>query len=140
MGRLFGFVGLLVVALVVASLYSRQTQNILGATNTAAPSATINIVGVRNDLLALANAELSHFALEGKYVSLDELRSPEGISMKTSNRRLCSYDASVRETSFIITATCSGQGDDLISRLPLIHQLTAADFPECDFGPASVVR
>jgi hypothetical protein len=107
MGRLLGLAGLLAATVVGVYLYSRQAQHILGTTNTAAPSATINVIGIRNDLLALANAERSHFALEGKYVSLDELRSSRDISMKTSTRGPCSYVASVTETSFRIKATCS---------------------------------
>jgi hypothetical protein len=109
MARLFGFVGLLAAVVIGLYLYSRQAQSIMGGTNAAAPSTTYNVIGIRNDLLALANAERSHFALEGKYVSLDELRSSGDISMKANNRGLCSYAASVSETSFRITATCSGQ-------------------------------
>jgi hypothetical protein len=109
MGRLFGFVGLLLGVAVGAYLYSRQAQSSVGASNVTAPTATVNVIGIQNDLLALANAERSHFALEGKYASLDELLSSGEITMKSRSRGSCSYDASVGETSFRITATCSGQ-------------------------------
>lgn len=109
MGRLFGFVGLLIAVAIGTYLYSRQAQSSIGGTNAAAPTATVNIVGIQNDLLALATAERSHFALEGKYASVDELLSSGDITMKAKNRGSCSYDAFVSETSFRITATCSGQ-------------------------------
>jgi len=105
MGRLFGFVGLLIAVAVGAYLYSQQAKSSIGGTNAAAPTATLNVIGVQNDLLALANAERSHLALEGKYASLDELLASKDISTKP-NRGSCTYDSSVREMGFTITATC----------------------------------
>ena len=105
MGRLFGFVGVLIVAAVGAYLYSQQAQSAIGGTNAAAPTATLNVIGIQNDLLALANAERSHLALEGKYASIDELLASKDISTKP-NRGSCTYDSSVREMSFTVTATC----------------------------------
>ncbi len=109
MGRLIGLMGLLVVVALGAYLYSRQAQSSIGGTNAAAPTAIVNVIGVKGDLLALASAELGHFALEGKYVSLDELLSSGDITVKARSRGSCSYDASTTETTFKITATCSGQ-------------------------------
>jgi hypothetical protein len=109
MGRLFSFLGLLAAVAVGAYVYSHQAGSILSSTNTSAPGATVNLIGIQNDLLALANAERRHFAQEGKYVSLDELRSSGDIDWKANRRGPCSYNASVGETGFQITATCSGQ-------------------------------
>jgi hypothetical protein len=109
MGRLFSFLGLFAAVAAGAYLYSHQAQSILSSTNTSAPGATVNVIGIQNDLLALANAERRHFAQEGKYVSLDELSSSGDISWKANSRGPCAYNASVAETSFRITATCSGQ-------------------------------
>ena len=116
MGRLFGFVGLLAALAVGAYLYSQEAQSSIGGTNAAAPTATVNVIGIQNDLLALANAERSHLALEGKYASLDELLASGDIRTKP-NRGSCSYDASVSETSFRITATCSGQAPSGMARV-----------------------
>ena len=105
MGRIFGFVGVLAAVAVSTYLYSRQAS-IIGVTNAAAPSATLSVIGIQNNLLAMANAERSHFALEGKYVLIDELMSSGDMR---NQGRPCSYDSSVSEAGFRITATCSGR-------------------------------
>jgi hypothetical protein len=111
MSRAFGFVGLLVVLGVGAYLYMRQAQSVTpggGEGGTASPRSTIDVVGVKNDLIALANAERRHFAAEGKYVSIDELRAGGDISMASNSRGPYSYSAETSDTGFRITATYSG--------------------------------
>jgi len=111
MSRALGFIGLLIVLGIGAYIYMRQTQAVTpggGAGGTATPRSTIDVVGVKNDLIALANAERRHFASEGKYVSIDELRSSGDISMPTNHRGPYNYEAVTSDTSFRITATYSG--------------------------------
>ena len=112
MSRTLGFVGLLIVLGIGAYIYMRQTQAVTpgggGAGSTATPRSTIDVVGVKNDLNALANAERRHFAAEGKYVSIDELRSNGDVSMQTNERGPYSYSAETSDTGFRITATYSG--------------------------------
>ena len=73
----------------------------------ASPRAAIDVTGVRNDLLAFASAEKQQFAMEGKYLSLDELRA-KGTVLPQDRRGQYSYSADVSGTSFRITATYSG--------------------------------
>ena len=111
MSRTLGFVGLLIVLGIGAYSYMRQTQAVTpqsGAGGTATPRSTIDVVGVKNDLIALANAERRHFAAEGKYVSIEELRSNGDISMQSNNRGPYSYSAETSDTGFRIVATYSG--------------------------------
>ena len=108
MSRTLGFVGLLIVLGIGAYIYMRQTQAVTPGGSTATPRSTIDVVGVKNDLIALANAERRHFAAEGKYVSIDELRSNGDISMQTKQRGPYSYSAETSDTGFHITATYSG--------------------------------
>ena len=111
MSRALGFIGLLIVLGIGAYIYMRQTQAVTpggGAGGTATPRSTIDVVGVKNDLIALANAERRHFAAEGKYVSIDELRSSGDISMPVNHRGPYTYDAETSDTTFRITATYSG--------------------------------
>jgi len=68
MGRAFGFLTLIVVVAVGAYIYMRQTQGVMTA-GTKSPTATVDLIGVRNDLLAIAQAERSHFAMQANYVS-----------------------------------------------------------------------
>ncbi len=111
MSRALGFIGLLIVLGIGAYIYMRQAQSVTpggGAGGTATPRSTIDVVGVKNDLIALANAERRHFAAEGKYVSIDELRSSGDISMASNSRGPYSYSAETSDTGFRITATYSG--------------------------------
>jgi hypothetical protein len=106
-GRAFGFLGLLIVLCVGAWLYTRQAQSVMpaGSNNVR---AVVDITGVQNDLLAIANAERSQFALEGQYLSLDELRSKGVISLPASGRAGYTYSVEVGGNSFRAVASYSG--------------------------------
>ncbi len=107
MGRILGFVGLLIALAVGFYLYTRQAQSTSSAIGAASPKAAIDVTGVRNDLLAFANAEKQQYALEGKYLSLEELRA-KGTSIPADRRGPYMYSAEIGETSFRIVATYSG--------------------------------
>ncbi len=107
MTRMFGFVGLLIALAIGFYLYTKQTQTASSATGAATPRAAIDVAGVRNDLIAFANAEKQQYALEGKYLSLDELRA-KGTVLPADRRGPYSYSADVSGASFRITATYSG--------------------------------
>jgi hypothetical protein len=109
MGRAFGFIGLLVVLGAGMYIYKQQivaTSAPGGAT--ANPRATIDVTGVKNDLIAIANAERRRLASDGKYVDISDLISNGDISMQSPNRGPFSYSSSVSDTGFRITATYSG--------------------------------
>jgi len=107
MGRAFGFLSLLVVLCVGAWLYTRQAKSVMpaGAGNVR---AVVDITGVQNDLLAIANAERSQFALEGKYLPLDELRTKGVINLPASGRAGYSYSVDVGDSAFRVVASYSG--------------------------------
>jgi hypothetical protein len=107
MGRAMGFVTLIAVVAVGAYVYMRQTQNVMTA-GTSNPTATVDLIGVRNDLLAMAQAERTYAATHGGYVSLDELRSQGELTMTRPNRGPYNYSAEVGEAGFRIVATYSG--------------------------------
>jgi hypothetical protein len=110
MSRLFGFVGLLIVLAVGAYIYKQQilaTSAPGGAT--ANPRASIDVTGVKNDLLAVAQAERRYWASNGKYTSVDELISNGDISMQKPSRGPFNYSSDVNESGFVITATYSGE-------------------------------
>ncbi len=115
MGRALGFIGLLVVVAVGFYVFTRQAESVAPAGGSN-PRATIDLAGVKNDLVALANAERRHFAAEGKYVSIDELRSAGDISMATNRRGPYQYSAEISETSFRIVATHTGSADPGVPR------------------------
>ena len=107
MGRAFGFLTLIAVVAVGAYVYMRQTQGVMSA-GTSNPTATVDLIGVRNDLLVIAQAERSHAATQGSYVSIDALRSQGDLSMTRDNRGPYSYSAEFGDSSFRIVATYGG--------------------------------
>jgi hypothetical protein len=107
MGRAFSFLSLLAVLVVGAWFYMRQTQTVMTA-GSANPTATVDLMGVRNDLLAMAQAERSHAAMKGTFVSLEQLRSDGDLSMERTSRGAYTYSADVTDSSFRIIATWTG--------------------------------
>jgi hypothetical protein len=107
MGRAFGFLTLIVVVAAGAYIYMRQTQTVMTA-GTSSPTATVDLIGVRNDLLAIAQAERSHAALQGSYVSIDALRSGGDLTMQRNNRGPYNYSSEISDSGFRIVATYSG--------------------------------
>src|SRR5438105_2836377 len=110
MGRALGFISLLIVMAVVVYLYMKNTVAVApGAeTGAASPRAIIDTTGVKNDLIAMAQAERRYFATNSKYASLDELKSNGDMSVSPGGRANYSYDATYSDTDFHITATYHG--------------------------------
>lgn len=108
MTRVFGFVGLLIVLGVGAYIYKQQIQATSAPGAPANPVTTVDTVGVRNDLIAIANAERRRFASDGKYVSIEDLISNGDISMKQPSRGPFTYSADVSEEGFNVIATYTG--------------------------------
>lgn len=111
MTRVFGFVGLLIVLVIGWMIYQREIKavsspGVEGAQGT--PRATIDLAGVKNDLIALGNAERRSMASSGKYKSLEELRSNGDVSMTSNTRGPYTYSADIGESTFRITATRGG--------------------------------
>jgi predicted aspartyl protease len=121
MGRAFGFVTLLFVLVVGAWFYLRQTQTVAGA-GTSNPTALVDLTGVRNDLLAMAQAERSHAAMKGGYASLDDLRSQGDLTMSRSSRGPYNYSSEINDTSFRFLATYSGPENSGMPRSLSIDQ------------------
>lgn len=107
MSRTLSLVGLLAVLVIGAYLYMRQTQEVSPGGG-GDVRAAVDVAGVKNDLLAIANAERGYFALEGKYASLDELRAKGSLTMRADGRGPYTYSADIGASGFRIVATHSG--------------------------------
>jgi len=104
MGRAFGLILVVTVVAMGGYLYTKQAKSVTSVGSN--PQTTVEVTGVRNDLLAIANAERRYFASNGKYVSLDELRTGGDISVPA--RPNYSYSAQTTESTFKIIAVYSG--------------------------------
>ncbi len=92
-----------VVGLFVYRSYITQSQ----ASGAATPAQTINVVGVKNDLLSIAQAERAYQAEHSSIASLDELASSGELSMKKSGRDGYTYDVEPDGDGFRVIARCS---------------------------------
>jgi len=100
----------LVIALAIGMyLYTHSAKSAADAAGGAgSPKMAIDVTGVRNDLVAFATAERQTFALDGKYLSIDEMRS-KGSSIPADHRGPFTYSSEVTDTGFTIIATYSGE-------------------------------
>ena len=118
MSRALGLIGVLIAAAIGFYLYTQQAQT--AAQGTANPRQTIDVTGVKNDLIAIAQAERRYYATESRYASIDELRTHGDISMPTNGRGPFTYSAEVSETGFhIIAAYAGAPGPDAAQNLSI---------------------
>ena len=107
MGRLFGFLSVVIVLAVGMYVYSKQAQSSSASAGANSPKAAINITGVKSDLISIAAAERHYFASEGKYASLDELISANYITV-ARQRPPYTYEVQTSSSGFRVVAARSG--------------------------------
>jgi len=107
MSQFFRFAMLLIVLGAGAYIYMRQAQSATAA-GADSPQGTVDIVGVKHDLVAIVRAERVHSALHGSYGSLDDLRSSGDLSMDRNNRGPYRYSVDLSGSTFRVIATSSG--------------------------------
>ena len=120
MGRSLGFIMVVIVAAVGGYLYTRQASSVTQVGSN--PQTTIDVTAVRNDLLGIANAERRYFASNGKYATLEELRTNGDINIPT--RAHYSYSVQTTDTSFKIIATYSGPDPKAPKRIAVDETMT----------------
>ncbi len=97
----------LVIALAIG-YYIVKSEFVQGPTGGAPPKEVIDVVGVKNDLLAIGQAERMYLASHGSYASVDQLQQDGAITFSGTNRRGYNYVAEVDDGQhFRITATPS---------------------------------
>lgn len=111
MSRTFSFIALLLVVVVGMYIYMKQIKavspgGVSGAT--ANPQATIDIAGVKRDLLQFAKAEQQHLAMDGKYLTIDEMRSAGDTGLPGDSRGPFQYSIETSGSAFTVTATYTG--------------------------------
>ena len=105
MRSLGNLIGLLVVALIAGVIYKSYFRG-LQATGSSTPVQTINIVGVKNDLIGIAQAERAYQAEHGSYASLNDLTSSGVLTMKSGGRDGYLYDVDFSAQTFRAIAHC----------------------------------
>ena len=103
-GGLVSLVVVMGIGLFIYKTYLTGTQQALGG---QAPTQVIDTIGVKNDLLSMAQAERVYQAQHSAYGSLDELVDSGAMAYKKTGRQGYAYDASASTDSFRITAQCT---------------------------------
>jgi hypothetical protein len=109
MGRVLGFLGTIVTMAIGMYIYSLQVKTLTPGAGNGSSEEVATIVGVKNDLIGIANAERGCLAAQGKYASLDELISGNYVSIK-SERPPYIYDVEITSSSFRASATRTTKG------------------------------
>ncbi len=120
MGRGIGFISVIVAVAVGAFLFTRQAADV--TPGGGAPTTSIDVTGVRMDLIAIANAERTYFATNGKYASLDELRANGDVI--PDPRPNFTYSAETSDSGFEIVANYSGPDPNAPKRISVDETLT----------------
>ena len=113
MGRTFGLVSLVVVVGIGSYIYTRQAQSVTSVG--VNPETTVDVIAVRNDLMAIANAQRRYWAINARYASLDELRTDGDIEVPSRDGFVYSIEAS--DTGFTVVALYSGPDPDAPRRI-----------------------
>jgi len=96
--------GLLVVALIAVLTYKFYFSQ--QSAGTATPKQTIDVVGVKNDLIAIAQAERTYQAEHNSYGSLEDLTSSGTMNMLRPGRAGYTYEVEAASDSFRAIAHC----------------------------------
>lgn len=99
-GMILGLI--IVVAIIWFVMKSQFSQ---GPTGGQPPKEVIDVVGVKNDLLTIGQAERMYLASHGSYASMEELQQDGSLTFSGTNRRGYNYTAEVDDGQhFKITA------------------------------------
>jgi hypothetical protein len=104
-----GVIGLIIAAAIGLVVYRMYLSQTLPAENGGgSPIQAINATGVKNDLIAIAQAERTYMAQHGSYASLAELSSSGAMTMARSGRDGYTYSVETQAGAFTVTARYSG--------------------------------
>jgi len=103
-GSIISLVIVVAIALVIYKSYFSQLQ--ASGAEAGAPTRTIDVVGVKNDLLAIAQAERLYQAQHGSYGSMSELVSSGAMALAKPGRDGYTYEVETAATSFHVVARC----------------------------------
>ena len=102
-----GFAGMLVVLVISLFVYKFYFTSGPAAVRPATLVQTVDVIGVKNDLLAIAQAERVYQAQHSAYGTLDDLVSSGAMAYKKTGRQGYTYDAAASTDSFRVTARCT---------------------------------
>jgi len=97
-------VAILVVAALVVGVYHFYFKKMPTTDEGTAPTQAISLIGVRADLLQIAEAERSYIVQNGHCASLDELSSSNSLALSRADRDGYSFSIECSGGDFNVTA------------------------------------
>jgi hypothetical protein len=102
--RFAGMLVVMVIGLLIYKFYFTSGQQALGP---AGPTQTIDVIGVKNDLVSIAQAERIYQAEHNAYGSIDDLVSSGAMAYKKTGRQGYTYGSEASTDSFRVMARCT---------------------------------
>lgn len=103
-------VGLVVVAAIVLVSYKLYFSKMMADSGgRGGPVQTIDVVGVKNDLIAIGQAERMYQTEHASYASMDDLVSSGALSIRKDGRDGYTYDVETSADGFHVVARCPAQ-------------------------------
>ena len=99
-----GLIGLLVIAGVGLGIYMYSLKQAAPGSGMVA-TQNISVVGVKNDLVAIAQAERMYYTQNGTYADLPTLASSGTMNIARTSRDGYTYAATPSGNTFTVTAT-----------------------------------
>jgi hypothetical protein len=104
MKGIFGLISILVTAAVGIGIYMYTLKQAAPADGTVI-TQNISLVGVKNDLVSIAQAERMYYTTNGSYTDLQTLSSSGTMNITRTSRDGYTYTAEASGNSFTVTAT-----------------------------------
>ena len=105
--KAFMLLGILVTVASGFYVYARQTQKIAESMGGGSSASVIDVFGARTDLQVFASAERQAYALDGRYLTIEELREKK-YKVPDDTRGGYTYSAEISPETFRIWATLYG--------------------------------
>ena len=103
MKKVGGLLGIVIALGVGYFIFKAQMTQ--GPAGSAPPKEIIDVVGVKNDLLVIAQAERVYMASHGGYASIEQLEQDGALQFSGTSRRGYNYAAEINGEHFRVVAT-----------------------------------
>jgi hypothetical protein len=121
-------VGLLLTLLIIFGAYKLFFAQ-LQSTGSAAPARTIDVTGVKNDLVSIAQSERIYQTQHASYGTLDQLTSSGAMSMAKTGRDGYTYSVDATASSFRVVAQCPAAANPGCSNYAIDDSMTITTLP-----------
>lgn len=103
-----GLISLLIVAAIAFGVYQFYITPRGKSEGVGSMVQAVSTTGVKNDLIAIAQAERGYLGEHGNYATMDELTSSGALSTANRSRQGYTYSVEVTTGGFVATARYTG--------------------------------